>query len=651
MFKIYVPLMSFVVFISLISCTTTSKKNKQPVPVSSVQSQKLFQEAQKFFDHGQDDAAAGKIKQLLKQDSESDIVDDSYILLGRIEFRKKNFSTAYSYFEQVFTSTQLSPRENEARIFAVQCLLAQNKNTEADRLIRNSLSQPSLAPKEKAYLLEAQVPLLLASDAQLETFEALAYLAQNHPNGNSRDRYKDLAKDFIDTRLKTSDLKTLSEESDIGEFRTEAMFQYAMDLVEDNQLEAAKSYFSRVVTLAPGSYLAQQSASMVKQLEARSYVELKSIGIVLPMSGSYASIGQQTLKGIQLALGISGTNSKNNLRLHILDTKDSPEEASRAIETLVLKEHVLAIIGGLASKTATAEATKAQELGVPFISLSNKSGLTKVGPFIFRSTVTPHLQVENLVSIAMDKLNIRNFAILFPNDGFGTEYSNLFWDEVLKKGGRVTTAQTYAPGETDFKAVIKKMAGTFYTEDRKSEYEDVLHLWKQKNKNSRKSPPEGLLPPIIDFQAIFIPDDPKAFGQIAPMLAVNEVKDVYLLGNNLWNSPDFINRAQNFATQSVFVDAFLPDSPHFLQSGFYKEFRQQFQERPGTFAVQGFDAARLVLQAINGRPKNRIDFIRLLTSKETVQGATSPLLMGEDREVVKPLLPLTVKKGTIVPLE
>lgn len=643
-------LLSLVLSLTILSCTT-SPTMKQPVTPSSAKSQKAFQEAQKLFDHGQDDAAASQLKQLLKQDSQSDIVDDATILLGRIEFRKKNFSTAYTYFESVFSSTQLSPRENEARIFAIQCLMAQNKTSDADRLIRNSLAQPSLTVKEKAYLYETQVPILLSNDAQLETFEALAYLAQNHPNANSRDRYKDIAKDFIDSRLKSSDLKTLAEEDDIGEFRTEAMFQYAMDLVEDNQLDTARAYFSRIISLAPGSYLAQQSASMVKQLEARSFVELRSIGVVLPMSGNYASISQQTLKGLQLALGISGTLNKYNLRLHIVDTKDSPEEASRAVESLVIKEHVIAIIGGLASKTATAEATKAQELGVPFLALSNKSGLTKIGPFIFRSTVTPQLQVENLVSLAMEKLNIRNFAILFPNDGFGVEYSNLFWDEVLKRGGRVTSAQTYTAGETDFKTTVKKLVGTYYTEDRRSEYEDALKAWKLKNKNSRKSPPENLLPPLLDFQAIFIPDDPKAFGQIAPMLAVNDVKDVYLLGNNLWNSPDFINRAQNFASQAVFVDAFLADSAEFTQSNFYKEFRQQFQERPGTFAVQGFDAARLILQAMAGKPRNRIDFIRLLTSQEKIAGATSYLVMSEQRELMKPLLPLTVKKGVITTLE
>ena len=88
------------------------------------------------------------------------------------------------------------------------------------------------------------------------------------------------------------------------------------------------------------------------------------------------------------------------------------------------------------------------------------------------------------------------------------------------------------------------MVGTFYLEDRQEEYSRLLREWKKKNPNSRKGPPETLLPPIIGFDAIFIPDDLKALGQIAPMLAFNDVNTVTLLGTNLWNSPEFGKRAQ-----------------------------------------------------------------------------------------------------------
>lgn len=641
-----------VLILGFVACQTSPVVDKKTMDAPSSQiAQKHYQEALQYFDHGQDEQASQLLKSTLKKEAPSDLTDDILLLLGRIDFRKRQYSSAYKYFEQVFNSTFKSPRENEARIFAVQCLLAQDQQDAAEKLIRSSLSLGNLETKEKAYLLEAQLPILLKRNSQLETFEALAFLAQYHPNNNSREKYKDLAKDFIDSRLKADELKDLAEEPELGEFRVEAMFKYALGLVAENRLDSAKSYFSRIISLAPNSYLAAQSESMVKQLDARAFVETKTIGAVLPMSGPYAQIGEQTLRGLQLALGISGTQNKFNIRLVVQDSMSTPEDAAKAVEKLVFVDHVIAIVGGLSAKTVMAEATRAQEIGVPFLAMSQKSDLTKVGPFIYSTSLTPRLQVEALVAHAMDKLKHRRFAIIYPNDRYGVEYANIFWDVVVSRGGKITSAQTYAPGETDFKAHIKKMVGTYYLEDRNQEYQDLLRDWKKKNTNKRKQPPETLLPPIINFESLFIPDGPKALGQIAPMLSFNDVTDIQLLGTNLWSSPDFIQRAQNFVEKSIFVDTHLPDSPEYSNSEFYKEFRSNYRDRPGTFAVQGFDAGRFVLTTLKAGPRNRIDFLRFLSAAENVPGAISPLKMSSDREVTRQLVLMTVKKNQFIRAE
>lgn len=636
----------------IVSCTTPPEQPKKMAqPPSSKSSQKFYQEAQSFFDQGSDESATQKLKQMLALEPHSDLSDDAYFLLGRIEFRKKQYQAAYGYLEKVFTSSFASPRENEARILAVQSLIALDKFDQADRLIRNSLGRP-LDAREKAYLYEAHLPILFKKESQLESFEALAFLALNHPNTNSRDKYKDLAKSYIDSRLSSDELRTATEQQDLGEFRAEAMYQYAIDLIEKNSLDQAKSYFSRITSIAPGTYLAQQSANMIKQLDARAYVEAKNIGVVLPLTGPYATLGNQTLHGLQLALGISGSISKHNFRLIVLDSAGTPERALKAMDDLVFKDHVMVIVGGLAAKTATAEAARAQELGVPFISLSQKPGLTKVGPFVFGSSVTPKLQVEHIVSYAMDRLGLKRFAVIYPNDGYGVEFSNLFWDEVLRRGGKVNAAQTYNPGEGDFKAHVRKMVGTYYLEDRKAEYEGLLREWKKKNKNNtRKSPPETLLPPIVNFDAIFIPDAPKAVGQIAPMLAFNDVNNVILLGTNLWNTPDIVSRSQTLAEKTIFVDLFQADGPAFQNSPFYKEYLGNYKERPGSFAVQGYDAGVLILATMKEGARNRIDFIRILAGLKKIQGATTLMNMGEDREVDRQLLALTVRKGQVVQAE
>jgi ABC-type branched-subunit amino acid transport system substrate-binding protein len=72
------------------------------------------------------------------------------------------------------------------------------------------------------------------------------------------------------------------------------------------------------------------------------------------------------------------------------------------------------------------------------------------------------MQVRYLVKSAIEDLGIKKFAVLFPNDAYGVEFTNIFWDEVLARGGQVTSAQSYSSKETDFHAVIQRLVGTYY---------------------------------------------------------------------------------------------------------------------------------------------------------------------------------------------
>ena len=186
--------------------------------------------------------AVENLNALLKNESKSDLADDAHLLLGRIEFRKNQYAAAYGHFQKVFAGDFFSPRDAEARILGAQSLIAQNKEAQAESLIKDSL-RLKLEPKERAYLLEAYLPILLKKTVQIETFEALAFLSQHHPNSSSREKYKSIAQDFIDSRLSQDELKGVAEDGDIGDLRVEAMFKLAMGLVHQDKLDRRSIIF------------------------------------------------------------------------------------------------------------------------------------------------------------------------------------------------------------------------------------------------------------------------------------------------------------------------------------------------------------------------------------------------------------------------
>ena len=325
--------------------------------------------------------------------------------------------------------------------------------------------------------------------------------------------------------------------------------------------------------------------------------------------------------------------------------------ARKAVERLVAEDNVVAIIGGLLSKTATAEASKAQELGVPAIMLTQKTGITQTGNYVFRNALTSEMQVEYLVDQAMNKMGLRNFAIMFPNDAYGTEFANLFWDIVKAKGGEIRGAQPYDPAETDFRGHVQRLTGLFYLEDRADEYKLRQKAWLEKNpkRGARQSAPaiEDLLNPIVDFDAIFIPDSARAVGQIAPMLAYNNVNGVRLLGTNLWNAPALINRGQKFVENSVFPDSFLPTDPKFANSEFTTTYKSTFDEEPGLMEIQAYDSALILRQLVAGGERTRMGLRDHMANLQNFNGALGPLNVNAEREFRRPLTALTVKDGKI----
>jgi len=386
-------------------------------------------------------------------------------------------------------------------------------------------------------------------------------------------------------------------------------------------------------------------------MNRREDIHPKTIGVLLPLSGRNGSVGYQVLNGIKMSLGIqSGEGAADNYRLAIVDSEGLADKARDGVKKLANEDRCVAIIGGLFGSTAYAAAIQSQELGVPFLALSRKEGLTDIGPFVFRNALTLESQVRSVVDTATKTLNLKRFAILYPNDKYGVKLSNLFWSVVKESGGEVTAAQTYSPDEVDFKEPVRKLVGTFYVEDRKNEYNKRMNEFKARGgMGARDRRPVSILPPIIDFEALFIPDTPKAIGQIAPMLAYNDVKNIYLMGTDIWNSKEFIRRGRHFTGKAIFTDTTFSGDKNFKNSEFFRKYVKIFEKNPSTFSLQGYDSGVILRSAIENGAQSRISVSSEIKKHTGITGAIGNLILNEKKEFERPLIPLTVRGGAIVP--
>ncbi len=466
--------------------------------------------------------------------------------------------------------------------------------------------------------------------------------------GPSADQNYQKAIEIVESKLSPSDLNKVIEDGDFGFLRAHAALKMGEMYLENDDTSEAKKYFNTVKDLVPESDLAYRANEILLQLEASNRVQSHTVGAVLPLTGKNAAMGQRALRGLQMGLGLHLPGS--GFKLAVVDSEGNPDIARRGVDRLVKDDNVIGVVGSLLSKTSLPVASRAQELKVPSIGLSQRNGLTDAGSLVYRNSITSTMQVRALVRTCMENLGMKKFAILYPNDAYGIEFANIFWDEVLARGGQITAVQSYSVKETDFRLVIQRLVGSYFGEARSDEFRmRMTELKKTSGKKSvRNSNVENVLAPIVDFDAIFIPDSVKAMGQISAMLSYTDVKKVKLLGTNLWNTKDVSKRSGNFVNDLIFVDSMTPQTKK--EARFFNEYRNIYGEDPSLIEIQAYDTGLLLRQIIASGASSRADLAEKLNGIKNVPGAIGSLSINSFREIERPMFPLTIQKGEIVPL-
>lgn len=642
-------LIPFFLTVLVCSCSATVPPKKEPVkaPVSVEQE---YKSAQALAESGSTKKALVRLKQIVQQYPESDLADDAHFLMGNIYYVNQAYEQALAHYLALAKSGIASPLEAAANIGAAKSYIKMSRPKEATEVLEKSSYWNGMTTELEFEIEKIRYDAFTSLNQHLDALKALVVLAEKHPLPIERDKYRIMAQEILESKLTPDELEDVADSRSFGSLQIPAKYRYALMMADQRRFSTARSLLVDVAKAVPGSDLGEKARTLVDQIDARSRVDYKTIGVILPLSGKQAAIGYKALRGIQLGLGVYGS-SPSQFRLAVIDSEGNPDVARRGVEKLVTEDNVIAIIGGLLSRTVTAEAAKAQEFGVPSIMLSQKSGVTQAGESIFRNSLTSQMQVQYLVDLAMGQLGYKNFAIMFPNDAYGVEYSNLFWDEVKSRGGQITGAQSYDPKEADFRGHVQRLVGLYYLEDREDEHRLRLKAWKEKNpkRSSRQAAPsiEEILPPIVDFDAIFIPDSSRAVGQIAPMLAYNNIKNVRLLGTNLWNSTSLVQRGQRFVEDAIFVDSYLSNDPAYQSSAFVRNFKATFNEEPGLTEMQAYDSALVLRQLVASGETTRVGLQKEMSRLREFPGALGVLGVTPDREIRRPLSALTIKNGKI----
>ena len=419
-------------------------------------------------------------------------------------------------------------------------------------------------------------------------------------------------------------------------------------LEKDELAEARKAAMALIHSTQEQSWVSLGQRLLEKIQEFLS-VKKGVVGCLLPLSGPFAIYGEEVLNGIQLGMGISSNAGEDpGLELVIKDTEGEPAKALKGLEDLVNSEKVMAIIGPLSSKTASAVAPRAQELGVPIVTLTQKLGITEEGDMVFRNFLTPSQEVKRLLDMAMGEIGMRRFGILYPENSYGRFFMNLFWDRLEEGGGMVTAIESYKPEETDFATQIKKMMALYYP---RPDWlvQKIREMWPPEREESEIYTEEPK--PIIDFDGVFIPDNFQRVAMIAPQLVYHDVAEVLLMGTSLWQSPQLIEMAGDYVQGAIFSSGFFEGLGDPLVNVFSQEYRSNFDASPGILAATGYDTMRLLKKVMAEEGiRTRKGFQKALLEYQDFEGITGKIFFDPQGEIQKEPLLLTISGKRMVAL-
>jgi ABC-type branched-subunit amino acid transport system substrate-binding protein len=542
----------------------------------------------------------------------------------------------------------------------------------ADGLSTLSSLYPRLPDERRPDAARAAADAAIAARAWPEAVRWLSTLA-GLVQGPARADALARAADVVDGRLTFLEVAKLHEDlpqdAPAQEVLTLKLARIQLHLGDYARAqELAREVFLR---WPDGAYAAEAKA-MIDRIARLTFVRPNVIGVAVPRTGPYAPRGDAILKAVTLAVE-GGT-----ARVAVRDTRGEPDGAASAVEALALEEGAIVVIGGATNAEGERGAATAEGLQVPFVALSWQEGLTAAGPYVFQNMLTASAQARALVEFAMGRRGMRRFGVLYPDITYGVELANAFWDDVEARGGDVRAAETYAVDRTTFTPLVKDMVGKLYLDERADYKEEVEEIVKKEKDPFRRrkalEKARDRLAPVLDFDAIFIPDFAKNVKLIGPALAVEDVvtstcdpdevariakttgrpdlKPVQLLGANGWGGdPTLFDTSPGAPGRhlkcAIFVDGFYAGSQRPETRRFVEAWAKKYEGAvPGILEASAYDGARMARQLVEqGRVQTRAALRDGLASLRGFKGATGDVAMGPDRTPRKDLFFLQIAPG------
>ncbi len=336
------------------------------------------------------------------------------------------------------------------------------------------------------------------------------------------------------------------------------------------------------------------------------------VGHYASMTGSEATFGVSTDYGIQLAVqerNTAGGVKGKQVKLITYDDQGKAQEAVVTVTRLIQQDGVAAVLGEVASSRSLAGGPVCQRLGVPMISPSSTNpDVTAVGDMVFRVCFIDPFQGLVGAKFARENLKLSRAAALYNRaQAYSSGLNENFKEAFESLGGTIVAEEAYGDGDNDFSAQLTAI---------------------------REGRPDFIYVPGYYTEVVNIARQARQLGL-----------DVPLIGGDGWDSEELKN-AGPALNKCYFSNHYSHEDARPEVQEFVKKYEAQFGKVPDGLAALGYDAARLLFDAMDRAASlDGKDLAAAIAATRNFPGVTGTITIDAQRNAEKDAVMLEVVDG------
>lgn len=339
------------------------------------------------------------------------------------------------------------------------------------------------------------------------------------------------------------------------------------------------------------------------------------IGGLAPLSGNVSVYGIAVNNAVKLAIEEVNENGGvlgKQIKYIVYDEKGDSVEATNAYNRLVNDDNIVALIGDVTSGPSIAVAQRAARDNMPMITASGTAAeITKQGPNVFRACFIDEVQGDLMGAFIANNLNLQRAAILYnASDNYSQGLTDAFVARCEAEGIEIVAKENYSDGDKDFKTQLTRIAA---------------------------ADPEVLYVPNYYNDNIMIVRQAKQVGL-----------DVAFLGGDGWDgvlSENVIGTEKNDADGAYFTNHYAPDDPNDSLQSFLSAYREAYDMEAVSFAALGYDAARMMMQAIEEAGSTDSQAIIDAMKNIEFEGITGNIIFDDNNNPIKTVSIILIENG------